>query len=51
MLININFLSCHTREGIMKNFRLENEFEGMKITIIQYAIYNMTKTIYEESLK
>lgn len=35
----------------MINFRLENEFDGKNIAIMQYAIFDMTKTIYEESLK
>lgn len=35
----------------MKNVKLDNIFKGMNITIMQYAIFDMTKTIYEESLK
>lgn len=38
------------REVFMKNSSTK-EFEGFNITILQYSIFDMTKTIYEESLK
>lgn len=39
------------REVFMENSSAKKLLDGVKITIIQYAIYSMTKTIYEESLK
>lgn len=35
----------------MENSSAKKLFEGMSITIMQYALFDMTKTIYEESLK